>query len=269
MMRSRNAKKIAAVLSGLDGGVAPFVRYLPPPTEPAPPPPPPPPPMPSAAEIAASRASQVAFYDQLRRFKPSAAQVFEMEQKRARDAAGITQRAPSASYTDAADAGGGYDEAMPFYDETTGSERMSISIPAVAANPTHAARLQFIAWLQENAPDLYREAVKRATSGGMAGLGADDTTTTEAKPSLWERITTAITGLAGAKAQYDLVQLNLDRAKAGQPPIDPAAVAPVVRTQVAITPEMAAELKQGAFTIGKNTLLIGAAALGAYFLLRK
>lgn len=280
MMTAATAKKIRNVLGGLGAGAAPNVvtvtmadgtrakvpqqvarQYgyaspgIVPPSSNAPPP------GASASELAdrmeqlrRSQAAQVSFYDQIRRFRPDAAQIFEMEQERARAERGETSsnvNEPTGYY-------GG--ETSETFDQSESSEMETVDIAAVAENPRHAARLQFIAWLQENEPELYAEALRRL------GIGSMGQTTAEEKPPLWERITGILTGLYSAKAQADLVETNIKRAEQNLPPIDPVSVAPVVRTQVTMTPEMAADLKLGTQTALKYGLIAAAVIAGLYFM---
>lgn len=104
------------------------------------------------------------------------------------------------------------------------------------------ARLQFVTWLKKAAPDVYQQAMGSAlrSDATLRGLGE------EPAKSVWEKFTDALTGvgttLLTLKAQKDALKLNLQRAQAGLPPIDTSAVAPTVRTQVDVSPELAQKL---------------------------
>jgi len=185
-----------------------------------------------------------------------------------RDTADVfqTEQAAAQAYYQGAP---GYDIGPDFsYQNYGSSEEMTRPIATLAKDKAHAARIQFVDWLKSDAPDVYGELVKRIQSGTM---GADETKVMQ--PSLWERITGGITSLlstyTGAKMQSEILKTNLQRAETGLPPIDAATYAPVVRTEVAVTPEMAADLRAGALGIGKNVLLWGGIAAAAFFLLKR
>ena len=64
--------------------------------------------------------------------------------------------------------------------------------------------------------------------------------------------------------------MNIERAKLGQPPIDAATAAPVVRTQVEIDPALARDLASNVgSSINRNMLILGAGALVVVFLLMR
>ena len=135
-----------------------------------------------------------------------------------------------------------------------------ITVSQVAKNNRElAARLQFVDWLKTNLPSLYQEAMAQAKSGNLKSLGET--------PTLWERLATSITNLygtiEGAKIQKEILSVNLDRAKQGLPPVDASTMAPVVKTQVSVTPEMAAELRAGT----NKALMYGGIAAGVVLLL--
>ena len=134
------------------------------------------------------------------------------------------------------------------------------------------AALEFAQWLKANHPTIYRGALRRASDGTLGnakggGIFSGD---------FWKKFGTAAVGLGTTyltlKAQRDAMKINLERAKQGQPPIDTAAVAPVVRTQVQVEPEVVREITQSATAVAREgidkTLLIGGAvAVGALLLL--
>ncbi len=102
-------------------------------------------------------------------------------------------------------------------------------------------------------------------------------TVTEAaqEKSLWEKIIDGVvtvgTGLVGLKAQEKLLELNIERAKAGLPPLDSVAAAPVIRTQVELDPALARDIVSNVGgTITKNMMLFGGIALVIlFFVMRK
>ena len=105
------------------------------------------------------------------------------------------------------------------------------------------ARLQFADWLKTNHPEIFRKAVAIAenSTATLESLGEQDI-----KPSFWSKFTTAAIGLGttylSLKNQRDAMKINLERAKSGMPPIDMATSAPVVRTQVDLSPELTGRL---------------------------
>ena len=112
-------------------------------------------------------------------------------------------------------------------------------------NKTAQARAAFITWLQQEHPELAHAAIKYADNKGTAqmhGLAADDST------SWWQKLTEGLTALGTTYLSYTTQQkvldTNLVRAQQGLPPIDVSAAAPVVRTQVDISPEIADKLAQ-------------------------
>ena len=126
------------------------------------------------------------------------------------------------------------------------------------------ARIQFANWLKQEHPSLFQAAVTKASQTQMSALGAEE-------KSFWSKFTDAAMGLGttylALKNQRDAMKLNLERAKQGQPPIDPATAAPVVRTQVEVSPQLQRELLSTAGEgINKTLLLAGAAILGAFLI---
>ena len=137
---------------------------------------------------------------------------------------------------------------------------------------THGqARLQFADWLKTNHPALFERAIAIAENATNNGLGQ-----TEAEPtqSFWEKFQAAAMGLGTTyltlKNQRDAMKINLARAEAGQPPIDMATSAPIVRTQVDLSPELTQRLVSTAGEGMQKMLIplaIGAVAL--IFFMRK
>lgn len=140
------------------------------------------------------------------------------------------------------------------------------------------ARVLFANWLKSTDPALFDAAYKDAEqwrkseaeqSGDPAtisGLGANGE-----PQSFWERFTTGLTNLATGvlayKSQKQILETNIQRAEQGLPPIDPATAGPVLRTQVEVTPEIAARLQQTAAEGARTMLLWGGALVLGYFLL--
>ena len=132
------------------------------------------------------------------------------------------------------------------------------------------SQAQFLTWLKNNHPGLYSAALERAEvtrheASTLSGLGADE--------SLWSKIVNGVSSLGttylALRNQKELLELNLERAKAGQPPLDAGATAPVVRTQIDLPPHLMAQLQQGAADTGKKVLIYGGAALLGFIVLKK
>lgn len=112
-------------------------------------------------------------------------------------------------------------------------------------------------------------------TGGFENLEMPTTTEAAQEKSLWEKIIDGVvtvgTGLVGLKAQEKLLELNIERAKAGLPPLDSIAAAPVIRTQVELDPALARDIVSNVGgTITKNLMLFGGIALVIlFFVMRK
>ena len=134
---------------------------------------------------------------------------------------------------------------------------------------SHAtARLQFADWLKTNHPVIFQRALAIAekNKATLEGLGE------EAKPSFWQRFSEAAAGLGVTyltlKNQRDAMRINLQRAQSGLPPIDVATSAPVIRTQVDLSPELTSRLVSTAGEGINKTLLLVAAGVAAFFIFR-
>lgn len=151
---------------------------------------------------------------------------------------------------------------------------------------TQLARAQFLTWLKQDHPAVFRSALQfaetakahfEAQSGNPAALSGLGLTTdkntgvTTVEPKNWwqsiaEGITQAGTAYLAYKGQKAAIDLNLQRAQQGLPPIDVSRyTAPTVRTQVDVSPEILARLQAG----GMNTLLLVGGLAAAFFVLPK
>ncbi len=164
---------------------------------------------------------------------------------------------------------------------------------ALIANP----RVQFADWLKRNHPAIFDDALAFAerakeqrlarqagvTTGDQLGQWAEGwtdiwaapTTTTTEDKSFWQKFMDAAvvggTAWLGYKQQKDLLALNIERAKAGLPPLDTAAAAPVIRTEVSIDSATVRDLASNVGAgINKTMLMVGGLALVAmFFFMRK
>jgi hypothetical protein len=146
---------------------------------------------------------------------------------------------------------------------------------------THA-RLQFADWLKMNHPALFQRAITIAENSRNNALGqiyGPPAPETIAAPetnggSFWDKFTAAAMGLGTTyltlKNQRDAMKINLERAQAGMPPIDMATSAPVIRTQVDLSPELTTRLMSTAGE-GMQKMLIPAAIglVALLFFMRK
>jgi hypothetical protein len=169
---------------------------------------------------------------------------------------------------------------------------------ALIANP----RVQFAAWLQDKMPDVFAvaeqaamnqsERLKAMQAGvyGGAQLGGfmdfftapvetikeATTATVTAVKSTWEKLLDG--AIAGGTAyltyqnQKDMLALNIERAKAGLPPVDSATTAPVIRTVVDLDPTLARDITSNiGSSINRNMMIFGGLAIAAllFFGMRK
>jgi hypothetical protein len=129
------------------------------------------------------------------------------------------------------------------------------------------SRLDFAQWLKNTHPDIFNRAIKIASQNETLGaLGAEN--------GFWSKFTTAAMGLGttylALKNQRDAMKINLERAQQGQPPIDIATTAPVIRTQIDMSPELTNKLVSTAGAgINRTLMLAGAALLAAFFIFKK
>ena len=149
------------------------------------------------------------------------------------------------------------------------------------ANKETVARLQFATWLKKSNPALFQRAYEQALNG-YEDEQDDDNFGAVKKPgtvapaasggSFWERFTTGLTSLVttatALRAQRAVLSTNIQRAQQGLPPISMDYGAPVIRTQIDLTPEVANRLQVTAAEGTKKLLLYGGIAAVAFFLLR-
>lgn len=143
------------------------------------------------------------------------------------------------------------------------------------------ARAQFLTWLKQTNPGVFRSALEHAErakahfeaqSGDPAALSglAETETGAVVQKSWWqslaEGITAAGTAVLAYKGQKASIEMNMARAQQGLPPIDLSRYnAPTVRTQVDVSPEILARLREG----GMNTMLLVGGIAAAVLLLPK
>lgn len=136
------------------------------------------------------------------------------------------------------------------------------------------SRTQFADWLKTNHPALFQRAIRiaeNATNNGLGQIGPP-APATEPTKSFWEKFTEAAAGLGTTyltlKNQRDAMKINLDRAQQGLPPIDAATSAPVIRVQTDLSPQLTDRLVSTAGEGLNKMLLLGAAAVAAFFIFK-
>ena len=105
-----------------------------------------------------------------------------------------------------------------------------------AKSKTIRNRKAFLKWLKKSNPKAYRIIMQRV---GINVMGA--TNDPVASPSIWDKIVSTasqvLPTIVQAKAQSDIFNAQLKRAKKGLPPLKTAEIAPTVRIQADISKE--------------------------------
>ena len=134
------------------------------------------------------------------------------------------------------------------------------------------ARVQFAQWLKDNHPALFARAIAIAenSTNGLGQMGPP----APSGGSFWDKFQKAALGLGttylALKNQRDAKKINIERAKAGQPPIDVATSAPVIRTVVDMSPELTNRLVSSVGGALQMPLILGGLAVVALlFFMRK
>lgn len=101
-------------------------------------------------------------------------------------------------------------------------------------------RARMAAWFKENMPTIYKAAVARLKDSDRGVIAARSLgQTTEESPGFFDKLLGTIQTLAPelikARAQKELLDVQLDRARQGLPPLDTTQYAPAV--QVSMDPE--------------------------------
>jgi len=143
------------------------------------------------------------------------------------------------------------------------------------------ARAQFTQWVKDEHPELFRQAVEYAENwrlrqadeqGNPATInGLADTATAEPQ-SFWQKFGEGLTSLGtaylGYKGQKQVLDINLQRAQSGLPPIDPRTGAPTVRTAIDLSPEMMARISGVGLDMA-SILKWGLLGLGGFMLVKQ
>ena len=155
------------------------------------------------------------------------------------------------------------------------------------------ATMRFMAWLRKFSPEMHAAVVERmggreapppgalmqlSNSWGLGQLtedplivGTSTTVTTSSSGWDWAKdalafAKDAVPAYLAYDAQKDLMDLNLERARQGQDPIDPGLVAAEVTVQHELPPEARSLIDQ--MKMGGNVMLWAALGIGAFFLVR-
>lgn len=140
-------------------------------------------------------------------------------------------------------------------------------------------RRQFINWLRKNEPLIYKVAARRQELKSANGLGevkAAGTSWSDTISNIFETVGTVGPSIIQTKQQYDLIKMQMERAKKGLPPADVSSVSPTITVRTDISPESEASitriaqesLKSGIGTFGP-WLIGGAALVGALIFLKR
>lgn len=134
-----------------------------------------------------------------------------------------------------------------------------------------AAAKALAMWLRRAQPVLYRAAEKAAAKGTSRLGQATTTEAATAAPTFWQRLVSSVTELAPQYLQYqaqkDLLEVQLQRASQGLPPLDPTSYAPAV--QVSIDPAQAEAAAEAAWERVKPFVFGGLVLVGGFLLLRR
>lgn len=124
-----------------------------------------------------------------------------------------------------------------------------------------------VRWIKRSHPGVYLELGRRLQSAAeLNGLGivapvADPVQAAVAKPSMWANITNAVKDIVAVGLplyqQNKLFSLQVKRAEAGQPLLDPAAISDI------------SSVKVGVDSATRNTGLLIVGGVAAVFLLSK
>ncbi len=154
------------------------------------------------------------------------------------------------------------------------------------------ATMQFVSWLRKFHPEMHAAVMQRmggreAPPNGalnqlgeawnmlgqidpFGGVGVPTTTTTDTdKPwytDILDFAKEAVPAYLAYDAQKDLMDLNMERARQGLPPIDPGLTAPQVTLQHQLPPETRGLIDQ--MKMGGNLMLWAALGIGAFFLIQ-
>lgn len=126
------------------------------------------------------------------------------------------------------------------------------------------AKQAYLLWVKENDPFVYKIALERYKAQRQQGLG-----TTQPQPesegffkSMIDTVKNVVPAVMGYKQQKKIMDLQIERAKQGKPPINAGEYAPVVKVDAAISPES----EQAAKRIAHETLQRGIGSMKPWLL---
>jgi hypothetical protein len=124
-------------------------------------------------------------------------------------------------------------------------------------------RRRFLSWMKRANPTAYKAIMRRA---GLSVMSAE--ADPAASPSIWDSIVSGakeiLPTLVQARAQKQIFDAQLKRAKRGLPPLQTSEIAPTIRVETGVSRGTGEMLKQMAIP-----LTLGIAGLAAIFLLKK
>lgn len=138
------------------------------------------------------------------------------------------------------------------------------------------AQIELLHWVKENDPfifNLAKERYKLQTQG--MGTVAPTDTKSGFFSSFIDTVKNIVPAVIGYKQQKKIMDLQIERARTGQPPLDASAYAPVMRVEAAVSPEGEASARRIAIDTVRSGIgdmkpyLIGGLGLLAVFLLTK
>jgi hypothetical protein len=162
----------------------------------------------------------------------------------------------------------------------------AVSIEAAGFTPKQLARAQFLTWLKRTHPVIFNHGLRVAErakasfvrqSGNPAalsglGLSATESGAVVTEPKSWwqslaEGITQAGTAYLAYRGQRAAIDANMRRVDQGLPPMDYSPyMAPTVRTQVDVSPEIMARLRETGADTMKTVSVIAIGAAGVFLL---
>lgn len=129
-----------------------------------------------------------------------------------------------------------------------------------------------INWVKQNDPYLYQVALAK-TKAEAQNLG--ETAPSGFMANLLDNIQKAGTALLQYKGQKKILDLQVERARQGLPPINAADYAPTIKTQIALDPETMQQAQATGIQMAKDginslkPIFFGALALGAFLMLKR
>jgi len=163
----------------------------------------------------------------------------------------------------------------------------AVSVAAAGFTPKQLVRAQFLTWLKRTHPAVFNHGLRVAEtakasfvrqSGNPAALSGLGATVVPGKagaivePKSWwsslaEGIAQAGTAYLAYRGQRAAIDANMRRVDQGLPPMDYSPyMAPTVRTQVDVSPEIMARLREAGADTMKMVTMVAIGAAGVFLL---